>query len=65
MTVLLILVDSSLAFALKVSYILIVLYKQGVGRVLHFDGSGGRSSKEGCLPHPDIMSPRCGRVYIG
>jgi hypothetical protein len=27
--------------------------------------SGGRLKKEGCIPLPDIMSPGCGRVYIG
>jgi hypothetical protein len=30
----------------------------------YVDG-GGRLWKESCLPLPDIMSPRCGRVYLG
>jgi hypothetical protein len=40
-------------------------FTEGVRHVLPDDGGGGLSSKEGCLPLPDIMSPRCGRVYIG
>jgi hypothetical protein len=51
---------------LFIGFLTIISMKYSLGfSKLRLCWVSGWLRKEGCLPLPEIMSPRCGRVYIG